>query len=196
MSCPMRLAGLLPTTPSDELLRPTREREEDSFSFRPQQTDAIHRTAGEQRTQQGRRRMTCREAKAVVLFHKRCKSLYDFPTVDCSVRFPARGRISDRVGAWADRHSRVGASPSMPALSERWIGFLASKWKERGDCCWPAKKHAAKAGTSRANQRLPGCGRRQQTLCNPPVCCRPGWGRQSPAPSRNSRPGRLAARWW
>src|SRR5262249_46520921 len=73
-----------------------------------------------------------------------CKSLYDFPTVDCSVRFPARGRISDRVGAWADRHLRVGASPSMPALSERWIGFLASKWKERGDCCWPAKKHAAK----------------------------------------------------
>jgi hypothetical protein len=141
----MRLAGLLRTTPSDELLRPTREREEDSFSFRPQQINAIHRTAGEQRTQQARRRMTCREAKAVVLFHKRCKSLNDLPTVDGSVRFPARGRISDHVGAWADRHREPG-----PRLAcQRYQSAGSVFWHQSG------KSGAIVAGPERNTRRKP-----------------------------------------
>jgi hypothetical protein len=141
----MRLAGLLPTTPSDELLRPTREREEDSFSFRPQQTDAIHRTAGEQRTQQGRRRMTCREAKAVVLFHKRCKSLYDFPTVDA------------RCGSLHEVELAIALERGPTATRESGPRLACQRYQSAGSVFWhqSGKSGAIVAGPQRNTRPKP-----------------------------------------
>jgi hypothetical protein len=129
----MRLAGLLLTTPLREL-RPTREQEEDLHSFRPQQTDAIHWNAkGEQRTQRSTD-VACPLGNGRRIFHKRCGSLYASPTVDALLRFPARGRTNDRVGAGPSALPEP-VSARLLVLSEGWTGFLASKWKERGGCC-------------------------------------------------------------
>lgn len=60
-------------------------------------------------------------------FHKRCGSLYASPTVDALLRFLHEAELMIALPE--------PVSSRLPVLSEGWIGFLASKWKERGGCC-------------------------------------------------------------
>ena len=84
-------------------------------------------------------------------FHKCCGSLYPPQTWT-----PCCGSLheSELMIALEQDGPLPPVFTRLPVLSEGWTGFLASKWKERGGCCW------ARRETRRSELRISPANRR------------------------------------